>query len=226
MPDKIIKTDEEELSSNANILNEEVITCPLCFKIIETNLESHFESEHNEFECPFCDLLFDNSSNLNQHVNIVHTDTEPNSIKKEGNIGSGSGGGFLFDSKLPNYAASGASNWGQSDFKSVSDSVNEQKCPVCMVVVKELDFLQAHVESHFNNNNNINNDYTSTSSDVYEHYKTKSRTQSSSSLIANVDENFEMDQVMTLADSDSETSRQDQFDYYSFQNGIITYIYR
>lgn len=217
MPDKIIKADEEELSSNANILNEEVITCPLCFKIIETNLESHFESEHNEFECPFCDLLFDNSSNLNQHVNIVHTDTEPNSTKKESNnIGSGSGG-FLFDSKLPNYASSGASNWGQSDFKSVSDSVNEQKCPVCMVVVKELDFLQAHVESHFNNNNN--NDYTSTSSDVYEHYKTKSRTQSSSSLIANVDENFEMDQVMTLADSDSETSRQDQFDYYSFQNG-------
>ncbi len=218
MPDKIIKADEEELSSNANILNEEVITCPLCFKIIETNLESHFESEHNEFECPFCDLLFDNSSNLNQHVNIVHTDTEPSSTKKESNnIGSGSGG-FLFDSKLPNYASSGASNWGQSDFKSVSDSVNEQKCPVCMVVVKELDFLQAHVESHFNNNNN-NNDYTSTSSDVYEHYKTKSRTQSSSSLIANVDENFEMDQVMTLADSDSETSRQDQFDYYSFQNG-------
>ena len=192
--------DEEE---NPNMLNEfkETITCPLCFKLVEGTIESHFESEHNEYECPFCDLLFDNDFLLNQHVNTVHND---DSTTKKNND-------FLIDSKLPNYSASGASNWSQNDFKSVSDSVNEQKCPVCMIVVKEgLEHLQAHVESHFNNPTAIDVDY--------DDFKNKSRSNSASSLIANVDENFEMDQVMTLSDSDATNP------YYSFENGKFVHV--
>ena len=188
---------------------KEQVTCPLCFKTVVNSLESHFESEHNEFECPFCDLLFDNGLALNQHVNSVHSGEETNSKK---------GNDSLFDSKLPNYAASGASNWGQNDFKSVSDSVNDRKCPVCMVVVKEgIQFLQAHVEAHFSGPE---------LSDFDTFKSSKSRTQSANSLvslIANVDENFELDQVMTLEDSDSEVSHKnmDCFEPYcnSFQSG-------
>jgi uncharacterized C2H2 Zn-finger protein len=139
--------DQDEEALHTDEFKEQV-TCPLCFKTVFAPLESHFEAEHNEFECPFCDLLFDNGLLLNQHVNSVHSvvqsDDSAAVLKKcESDC-------LFQDSKLPNYSASGASNWSQSDFKSVSDTVNEQKCPVCMVVVKEgVEFLQAHVEAHF-----------------------------------------------------------------------------
>ena len=212
MPDKIednirdskLKPNTSSRTDPDEEINEfkETITCPLCFKTVEGTVEAHFETEHNEYECPFCDLLFDNDYLLKQHVNIVHDDTSTISKKDD----------FLFDSKLPNYSSSGAtSNWGQNDFKSVSDSVNEQKCPVCMVVVKEgLDYLQAHVEAHFNN--------PSSSMDFDNFKSSKSRSNSTSSLIANVDENFEIDQVMTLADSDCDSVKNQEY-YYSFQNG-------
>lgn len=209
MPDKVDDIKDTKLKPNIvrtdpdEEINEfkEPITCPLCFKVVEGTVEAHFEAEHNEYECPFCDLLFDNDFLLKQHVNMVHDDTLTSNKNKDDN---------LFDSKLPNYSSFGASNWGQNDLKSVSDSVNEQKCPVCMVVVKEgLDHLQAHVESHFNN--------PSSSMDYNNFKSSKSRSNSTSSLIANVDENFELDQVMTLADSDTDSMKNQDY-YYSFQN--------
>ncbi len=192
---------------------KEQVTCPLCLKIVFTPLESHFEAKHKEVECPYCDLLFDNGLVLNQHVDSVHSiQSDEATLKKDYEC--------WFDySKQPNYSASGANNLDHTDLKSVSDTVNEHKCPVCMVIVNEgVEFLQAHVEAHFSSPTSF--------SDLISSKSRKSRTHSASSLIANVDENFELDQVMTLEDSDCEMNHKEPYlNIHTYQNGKLIYIY-
>ncbi len=59
---------------NSQSLLNSSLTCPVCFKLVKTSLESHFEMEHHEYECSFCGLLFDNDYILNQHMSTVHMD--------------------------------------------------------------------------------------------------------------------------------------------------------
>ena len=83
-------------------------------------------------------------------------------------------------------------------------------CPICMLVVKELHMLEIHVESHFGTNSNVNPDSGETNGSglafmldedrMNRGNSNLSRVASDSSLTANVDENFEIDQVMTLTD--------------------------
>ena len=46
--------------------------CPLCGKLIEISLEKHFESDHKEFECAFCGLIYDTENALLEHISTKH----------------------------------------------------------------------------------------------------------------------------------------------------------
>lgn len=179
---------------------QESVKCPLCFKQIETNLEAHFESEHKELECPFCALLFDNNTLLNEHLDNVHNE----------DIGFGSVGSM---ESMETDRGSKKSNF---------------KCPICNIEIKDELWLEIHVDSHFNQNTNkqeyADNNYDSiyvNRSNQSENssqnlgsvnlndeiiagaaatHSAKTRALSNSSLAANVDENFEIDQIITLSD--------------------------
>lgn len=168
-----------EKSNSKNQLKLELETtapCPLCFKSIETNLEEHFQQEHQEFECAFCGLPFDSDYILNQHMNTMHTDE----FNKKAN--------FLVE--------------------PTSNNADNLTCPLCMTVIKEgTAALEIHVDSHYSENKERKHDnfQMMSKTDFLESGNNKkltnnSRTPSDSSLVANVDENFEIDQVMTMAD--------------------------
>lgn len=155
------------------------ITCPLCLKPIRTNLEEHFQLEHHEYECSFCGLLFDTDYILNQHMTTVHNEDmsthKPDQSTKE---------------RL-----------------NLETEKEELVCPVCMIKIQEgIKALEIHVESHFTNNPVANEDCTILPNHDYPFMMANKgmiaigRTLSDSSVIANVDENFEIDQVMTLDD--------------------------
>ena len=213
--------DNDDDGSNENVSTiknqnndfNEITTCPLCYKVVRGQLEAHFMAEHREFECPFCGLLFDNDLVLNQHVNTVHND-DSNSVLP-----------------IKDLATSGTSKEISLDNLETIDSQEKNKliCPVCNLVINEgLSFLEIHVESHFNTDTSggamavAPNDLMHFVQNSYS--KQRSRTESVSSITANVDENFEIDQAMTFADGYSELnhnedSKQFDFDYNSLRNG-------
>ena len=99
---------------------------------------------------------------------------------------------------------------------------------MCNLEINEgLDFLEVHVELHFNSEmNNASAAFVppppSSQNDELMHFVqenrlkgTRSRTNSASSLAANVDENFEIDQVMTFADCDVASDKNNEDFYYS-----------
>ncbi|CAF0758124.1 unnamed protein product [Brachionus calyciflorus] len=49
--------------------------CPLCFKLIRDPIERHFNLEHGELECPFCNKIYPSQVSLNEHLINVHNET-------------------------------------------------------------------------------------------------------------------------------------------------------
>ena len=103
---------------------KETSCCPLCFELVETNLESHFALKHKELDCPFCERIFDTDSELSKHLETAHHNYSDH----------------IFKSSLqPAYQASKESN-----------EVEDFECPVCLCKIKNKQLLENHVESHFN----------------------------------------------------------------------------
>lgn len=197
----VSQNSKKSKQNQSNDCQLESVKCPLCFKSIETTLESHFESDHKEYECPFCGLLFDNDLILNQHLQTVHNEE------------------YTFDIPL-----------GKAEENSPKKDV--LICPVCQIEIKDELWLEIHVDSHFNPNptaeadKNLSSIYVNRSnqSEVSSQKlnsvlhdedglptgaSTKIRTCSNSSLTANVDENFEIDQIITLSESNDPFERTD-----------------
>ncbi len=68
------KTLFNEHTMNINDTPEEITECPLCGSFIRTKLELHFQSDHREYDCPFCGVLFDEEAILISHINREHSD--------------------------------------------------------------------------------------------------------------------------------------------------------
>ena len=216
----------------------DISNCPLCGKIIKGNLEKHFEAEHKEFECPFCGLLFDTEFVLNQHLSAVHDDLgESGYVNKTKNpMPSTNESNFNLTSDWV------AKNTISKDIIEIDVEAEHDAgltCPICQIKIKDELWLEIHVDSHFNENANeigsdsMNRNYstasfseksirssqclgaTAASSLFPLEYKqfNKSRTASASSLAANVDENFEIDQVITLSDCNMIMDDNNSIDY-------------
>lgn len=195
-------------------ITNEIITCPLCFKKIKDDLETHFQLEHKEHECPLCGLLFDSELNLNQHLSLVHVDemnVNKDLIDEKTNDWVRKTNEHVINNSILPPPPIPVMNDEDNLLPTTSQSNNtmnkeEYVCPVCQLKIHDQAWLEYHVDSHFNNNNPSNDEDVVAGSGVLDfntlpHLKTnKSRTQSQSSLTANVDENFEYDQIMTLAE--------------------------
>lgn len=192
--------------------------------MVDGDLESHFQKDHQEYECPFCGLLFDTDTVLNQHVNSIHNDDLVPKSTSYSTV----------------YQTPMSTNLPEGD--------NEQRftCPVCQLKLKDELWLEIHVDSHFNpaspmnqdNSNfysinvnqsnsdnssqkmssNLNDDFATSredamgavgaiattsaksSIDLFGLKKPRSRNDSASSVTANVGENFEIDQIITLSE--------------------------
>ena len=195
--DSVFKTFKSTQPSESILTGfNQVLTCPLCFKSLRTSLESHIELEHREYECPYCGLLFDNDYILNQHVSTVHTDDL--SLKQQNCQDSMKSESF------------GKHRTNEPESANNDASMDKLVCPICMLVIKELHMLEIHVESHFGTSSTVNPDLGNTNGSglafmldedrLNRGNSNLSRAASDSSLTANVDENFEIDQVMTLTD--------------------------
>jgi hypothetical protein len=202
-------SNRQNLEDDCYITNE-IITCPLCFKKVNNNLETHFQLEHKEHECPLCGLLFDSDLNLNQHLSLVHVD-EMNENKelideKTNDWVRKTNEHVINNSILPLPAMNDEDNILPTTSQNNIINKEEFICPVCQLKIHDQAWLEYHVDSHFNNNPSNDEEVACGSSNILDynslsHLKTnKSRTQSQSSLTANVDENFEYDQIMTLAE--------------------------
>lgn len=188
---------KHSINSNEDSNKKEMTTaCPLCFKAVTGILENHFQLEHREFECAFCGLLFDSKSILNQHMLTVHP-TEYN----------------IKDNQTPDETLT---------------------CPICNLVVKEgtfsfvpnliweydswylfsckgIEALEVHVDLHLTGDQKQSSSHfqmVSKNEFAKNQMAYASRASSDSSLVANVDENFEMDQVMTLDGDNDGKQRQ------------------
>lgn len=192
LPQSSCQPTKNSINSNEDSNKKEMTTaCPLCFKAVTGNLEDHFQLEHREYECAFCGLLFESNLILNQHMLTVH----PTEYNINGN---------------------------QTPDETLT-------CPICNVVVKEGIFcflvlilyenmrswylfsyigikaLEVHVDSHLTGDQKKSSSHfkmVSQNKITKNQMACASRTSNDSSLVANVDKNFEMDQVMTL-DGDS-----------------------
>lgn len=49
-------------------------SCPLCFKLVRGSLEKHFNEQHAEIECPFCNIIYENQQLLNEHLINLHNE--------------------------------------------------------------------------------------------------------------------------------------------------------
>jgi transcription elongation factor Elf1 len=225
----------------------EISNCPLCGKIVKSSLEKHFEAEHKEFECPFCGLLFDTEFVLNQHLSTVHDELGESGYvnKSKNSMPSRDECNFNLTSDWV------AKNTSCKDVIEIDVEAEHEKmssakecftCPICQIKIKDEQWLEIHVDSHFNENANemdsesMNRNYSTASfseksiknshclgaaaaspnkSSFPLEYKqfNKSRTASASSLAANVDENFEIDQVITLSDCNMIMDDNNSIDY-------------
>jgi len=164
----------ETFDSAKKVTNTALAPCPLCFKTVSTSLEAHFEQEHKEYECSCCGLLFDSDYILNQHILTMHPDKNPTGRN---------------------------SPCDEITTDVIKDIVESEKltCPVCMAVISEdVQELERHVNAHFTNTFPAQIDVPFLM--AKEQLSGGSRANSASSLIANVDENFEVDQAITLSD--------------------------
>ncbi len=100
------------------------------------------------------------------------------------------------DSKLPNTEMNRDEDEGGSSHEKLT-------CPVCMAVISDgIEVLERHVDGHFTNNES-RPEMDATYLMANRQLSRGSQSNSASSLIANVDENFEIDQVITLSDFNS-----------------------
>ncbi len=129
----------------------EITECPLCGNFIQTSLDMHFQTDHREYECPFCGHLFNDESSLFSHVNRLHNDD-----------------------------------------RSGLDSIDHQLeflCPICKISAASQAALELHVEMHFSaDSNNFENNLSSQCGKL---------TDSTNSLIVNIDDNFANEQTLS-----------------------------
>lgn len=133
----------------------EIIECPLCGKVVKNNLQKHFEMEHQEYECPYCGLLYDCETILNDHIASVHHCDEKLTSNDNTNFDIG-----VFDYKQikdvesKNVVVKNDENK-MSKNGDFNDEITNKSfvCPICNLHIQDQTWLELHVDSHFNSNN-------------------------------------------------------------------------
>lgn len=198
--------------------------CPLCFKLITTDLDQHFQLAHKEFECFYCNLLFDTDYSLNRHISTVHGGDDANEF--------GDDPPLLPTTQHQTHLIDSTSDWKseKNENLAMKETAERFVCPICNLEAQSQVWLEIHVDSHFNSNSDDNNvimnENFGASAFPGQSSSNRSRSQSDSSLAGNVDENFEIDQLITLTDCDvnnSESSSREHFRRGSneFRNGEL-----
>jgi uncharacterized C2H2 Zn-finger protein len=179
LDDSVNETGAIQSHDNEIEIIKESTCCPLCFEIVDSSLEAHFAFKHKELDCPFCSLIFDTDEQLASHVNSAH------------------------------YAETAHQNDPETT-EVISHQANGElvlECPICSFKVKDREWLEIHVDSHFNPTNPPDSDIrqSGSSSSQFADIPTTSRNAAHSS--SPNDPNEDMDYQLALSVQEEEQRR-------------------